>query len=382
MKYRALRDNPLLATLFVTALIVAFAGRAVVLMGAYLFLAICCVLANVHLLKEASVRERNAACLFVLVLTVMLPVSVLRSETSLVHYVVILTSMAAGFLLTRNLVVYRKASQLTLLAAQATVFIYLIVSGIANFPLDNMLPDSSSNGVTSYMVLLQANYCIVNYVLTRKTSLPTALMTLAICIVGYGRGSILAAAALVSLGVAARVWAGGYTRALLALVIVMGGAAAVAIEYGDVISEFVAANTKIGSGLYDAHRAGILTEYLEKLDGVSLWTGGSYEGTSIVTDYNSNPHNSYIRAHYIFGLPYLLLLFLIPIYLVNRAHERRVKAYAACVWAVALFRALTEPVLFPTLFDFYFFAGCFVMSHGTRETEAVAAETRLGLALR
>lgn len=362
MHYRPLRNNSVLAALFVAALIFAFAGRITPIMGAYLALAIVVVAANVRVFGTASQPERNAAIVLVVALTIMLPISVIRSETAVLHYVVVLLSLGAGFVLTRNIEVYLVASRLTLVASQITVFAYLAKRGVANFPLQDMIPDSSANGVTSYMVLLQANYCIVNHVVTKKSSLVTAILTLAICIVGFGRGSILSAAAIVALGMASMVWLGGRRRALLVVAVLLLSSMGITIWFGEEISNFITANTKIGSGLFDVHRVGMLTEYLEKMDPLSVWTGGSYAGTSIVSEYNSNPHNSFIRAHYIFGLPYLALMFLLPVYLTHSAHRPSVKIYAAGMWLIVLFRAFTEPVLFPTLFDFFFFASCFVLS--------------------
>jgi hypothetical protein len=242
------------------------------------------------------------------------------------------------------------------------VFGYLAHRGLANFPLQDIIPDSSANGVTSYLVLIQANYCIVSFARYRRTCLPTALATLVICIIGFGRGSILSAAAIVALGAAAQVWSGGRARALAVAVLLLLGSLYVAVRYGEEIATFVNSSTKIGSGLFDVHRYGMISEYLSKVDAATVWTGASYTGTSIVSEYNGNPHNSFIRAHYIFGLPYLLLVILMPIYLMNRAHPPLVKLYAGMLWMVVLFRSFTEPVLFPTLFDFFYFAVCFTIS--------------------
>lgn len=372
LTYLALRHNVALATLFVAVLAVSSATHVTAVMGGYLVLALVVLLANVKVFAVASQRERNVALALVLATSLMLPISLLKSPTGVIHYVVVLVSLGAGYVLTRDIEVYVKASRLTLIAAQVYVFAYLARRGLANFPLTDIIPNSSANGVTSYMVLLQANYCIVNYAHMRRTSLLTALATLAICIVGFGRGSILSAAAIVVVGLACRFSLARRGRAnLVALAILITGAY-LAVRYAEQIHIFVSVNTKIGSGLFDVHRYRMINEYLDKIDAVTLWTGASYAGTSIVSEYNNNPHNSFIRAHYIFGVPYLALLFAIPPYLIHAAHARSVKVYAACLWAVVMFRALTEPILFPTLLDFFFFAVCFVLSQDPRARDCVA----------
>lgn len=44
--------------------------------------------------------------------------------------------------------------------------------------------------------------------------------------------------------------------------------------------------------------------------------GVDYFGTSILYEFNSNPHNSFLRAHHIFGFPYLFVIVISPFYFV------------------------------------------------------------------
>lgn len=369
MKIRGLRDNPLLATAFVGLLIAGFAGHLLPLSAAYLLIAAGCLLANTRLVHEANVRERNAAIVFVVVLTVMLPVATLRNETAVIYYVSSLVSLGAAFMLTRNVEVYLRVSRHIVLGSQAAVLTFLMVYGIANFPLDNILPDSSSNGITSYLVLFQANYCVVRFVSGRGTALPTSLVTLFVCIVGYGRGSILAATGLLLLGMGAKVFSGGAPRVIARLAIAFVAIVLVVVQYGGAISEFVLGKTKIGAGFSDPSRQVILAGYLGNIDASSVLLGATYAGTPIESDYNGNPHNSLIRAHHIFGLAYLAFVLLLPFYLASRDLSLGARAYAAGIWLFVVFRSFTEPIIFPTLFDFFYFAGCFIVS---RDREAPA----------
>lgn len=361
MRIESLSNSRLQATLFVGLLVVGFATRHPVLMALYVAAAVCVMLANLHAFSRASVRERNAAVVFVATLTVILPLSVIRSETGVIHYIGSLISLGAAFVLSRNLQVYWAASRAVLIAAQLAVVVYLARVGLADFPLETMLPDSSSNGVTSYLVLLQANYCLVNFLLTRRAGLSSAVLTLLICTVGYARGSILSAAGIVTIGLVSLLPARTYAAVLLRMLLFVG-LCWVVYRLAAPAVEFVDANTKLGSGLFDVHRYTILKEYLGRIDALTLWTGASYDGTSIVSQYNGNPHNSYIRAHYIFGLPYLLLILGLPLYLFNRRHSLGVLLYSVAMGGVIFFRSLTEPLLFPTLFDFFFYASCFVVA--------------------
>src|SRR5690242_9147397 len=99
LSYVPLRHNAFLATMFVAVLIVSFAGHVPAMMGGYLALAVCTLLANVNVFSTASRREQNVALATVLVISLMLPISMVRSVTGVIHYVVVLVSMGAGFLL-------------------------------------------------------------------------------------------------------------------------------------------------------------------------------------------------------------------------------------------------------------------------------------------
>jgi hypothetical protein len=295
----------------------------------------------------------------------MLPVSVIRSETAILHYFVVLLSLAAGILFTRNLDTYLKASRYSLLIAQSAIILYLARTGLVGFPLENILPDSSSNGVTSYLIVLQANYCLINYLLNRRASLLTSLTTLFICFVGYGRGSLLAAAGIVGVGLLSKTGARNRYKTVLRLLILSSIALFAIASYSPWIDALIA-GTKISYGLYDESRATMIKEYLASLDAVTIWTGGGYTGTVISSQFNGNPHNSFIRAHHIFGLPYLVAVLLMPFHLTRRSHPPTVRIHALAMWALVMFRSFTEPILFPTLFDFFYFSTCFALSSDVR----------------
>lgn len=362
MRTIASKHGALLETLFLVLLVVAFAFRSIAL--ALIFAVSIALLlgAGVRLLAKGSNRENIAMIAFGAILTIALPVSVMRNETAIVHYFVATSAMAAAFVLTRNLPAYRKASRFTLVAAQCGVLLYLMQHGLANFPLENMLPDSSANGVTSYLIVLQLNYCLINYLQAGRFAWFTSLITFGIAIIGYSRGSILAAVAILMINFMFAAFAGSRGRLIAVVASSIAVLGFVAIQYGDAISGFVVANTKLGSGLYDLHRTEIISDYLHSMNGLTLITGAEYQGTVIANEYNGNPHNSFIRAHHIFGLPYLLAICAFPLYLCNRRHRQSVKIYAASLGFVLLFRTATEPVLFPTILDVLFFAGCFALA--------------------
>ncbi|APA67021.1 hypothetical protein YQ44_03365 [Janthinobacterium sp. 1_2014MBL_MicDiv] len=349
-------------TTFLTLLVAAFALRIEWLVGLYIGVALCVVLRNANMFRTANNLERWVMLLLLCTLTLMLPLSTMRSWTAPMHYGVSLLSMAAAFVLSRNMEALLAACKYSLVIALTVLLATLSVTGLGDFPLENLIPDSSSNGITSYLIVMQATYSALKFLRHRQASLITASLTLFICIIGYGRGSILASAAIVAINLLSYVSWRRDLRGLRSIALGLGAVFLVSIYFADHIVDFVEANTKIGSGLIDEPRQRILTDYMNKIDWASALTGADYDGTSIESDFNGNPHNSFVRAHHIFGALYLLALAAFPLALVRKRLPPSVKAFAGSMLCIVLFRCATEPVLFPTIFDFYFFAFFFALS--------------------
>jgi hypothetical protein len=290
----------------------------------------------------------------------MLPITVVFNPTAIVHYFVAVVSLGCAFVLTRNLEAYVVASRVVLLVVQAVLIMFVLVKGLTTFPLDQVLaPHTSSNGVTSRLILLQASYSVLNFLVRRRASSLTSLLTLVICLIGYGRGSILASALIVIVNLIAELsWKNRWRSGLL-----IAGVTLAAATYGVRGYEFVRTNTKIGVGLHDPSREAMIGEYLGRIDAWTIFSGASYRGTIVDTDFQGNPHNAYIRAHHLFGLPYVLVIFLFPVVMMWRRQRFTLLMYSASMFLVILFRCFTEPILFPTPFDVFFFAVCFALAN-------------------
>lgn len=348
------------ATLALT--VFAFALRAPALVAVALGAGICLMALHQRAWSRAERTERAVALFMLALLLFSLPTAVPRDPVALAHGAVSVVALGTAFVLTRDLDTYLRASAWVLWSVQAAVVVFLAINGVDDFPLERILPDSSSNGITSYLVALQANYCIVRFLLRGRASMATPLLTLAICVVGYGRGSILAATAIVLINaVAACLDSRRPTRSAVTVLITACLAAWVYGQHGEDIAGYVEVNTKIGSGLVDEHREQQISEYLDRLDLLALLIGGEYEGTSIARDYNNNPHNAFIRAHHVFGLAYVVAVSALPFLAMSRRLDRSRRLYAQALVIVILFRAFTEPILFPTLLDTVYFALCFAL---------------------
>ena len=305
---------------------------------------------------EFSQRYKSLAIFTMVSAAAVLPLNVFINPNVVFHFTILAGCLFSGFYAARKGIDYAEASKFLLILFQSYIFIYLYYKGTETQPLEDIVKDSSSNGITSYLVCLQINYSIAMMVIHRKVSIITSILTLWICVIGYGRGSIIAAAGIMLLNISFFAFS---TKLLsVRMAIVLGSVAFVlyAAQNFGIIYDYVYSNTKIGSGLYDQERSIIIASYLERIDGLNLLTGVDIRGSIIDRFYNGNPHNSYIRAHMIFGLSYIVAIAVALIMALQKLPDFTTKAYCALAATMLLFRAATEPILFPTPFDFIFYA--------------------------
>lgn len=352
---------------FAALLFGAFASRSTRLTFVALAIGGVYALAQAPRLRRATTAERRLFALMVAGPASLLVVGIPRvGLPELFHLLVVLVVSAAAFGATRVPRTYWLASQGTLVATQGVVLAYLASTGLAGFPLEDLIPDSSSNGITSYLLVLQVNACLVHYALHRRFAWATQLVTLFICVVGYGRGSIMASLALIAGSLLVSAMA-RTTRSRLPIAVAILALAAGTARYYEEISVFAEANTKFGVAVGDWHRELIFRKYVDELTPATSIVGGRYERTVIARNYNGNPHNSFIRAHHIFGLFYVLSVLALPLVALPRSWSPASMAYLLLGAGVLYFRAFTEPILFPTLLDYFFAGMCFVVSAAPAE---------------
>ncbi len=359
MSIRLPDRTTVLFTLFLAALIVASSTRSPLAFALYAGLAVLLVLSNLEAFTRLDARERTACWLLVGTMTVVLPVAVLRYEVALAHFVVGAVSLLCALVASRRGTVLTIAMRVTLVTVQVGLIAYCLKVGFAAAPLTQILaPHTSANGVTSTLVILQASYSVMSFVVARRTTPITALVTTGVCVLGYGRGSILAAALVLMVNVAFSLsWSRPWRTALILGAILVGG-----ISSFSKIAEYVTLNTKIGVGFEDAPREKMIQHYLARMDGLDAIFGADYRGTAIEEDFLGNPHNSFIRAHHLFGLFYLVGLAAFALLMLRMRQYLRVQIFIGMMLLVVLARAFTEPILFPTLLDFYFFTMCLALS--------------------
>lgn len=305
--------------------------------------------------------------IIIITMLITLPFNIFRSPSVLVYILMEFLLITLAIISTKDISSYFKTSQTVLIICQILVLIFLSQKGLDNFPLDDLIPNASSNGITSYLILLQCNYSLVKFIATRKVSLLTCIITFGICIVGWGRGSIIASLMLLAINFIFFINQFKFPKigifklllkVFLTLVLLI-------LLYSnlDSIIAFLEENTKIGGGLQDQSRLSINQTYLNKLGAWELFMGVDYSDTEIEQVYSSNPHNSYIRAHHLYGLFYLIAILLPIIWVVSQKNALTFRIYALAIFTTLALRAFTEPILFPTLLDVFYFSMCLSTAH-------------------
>ena len=254
------------------------------------------------------------------------------------------------------------------------VLIILAVYWGSPEPFGEVIEGASTNGIPAYIIVIQLFLCTITNVVAGRAPILTPAITFMIAFYGNGRGSLIVGALLLLGSLVINLFPRKiplfYRATLFALSIaVMAVIIINAAEIVDYLSRF----TKLSVGVTDYNRAGILESYLAKINPVTFFFGTDYSGTPIDFLYEGNPHISYIRLHSFFGIFPLLMAILSPAIIFFAKGGWMLKLPILFFICLALLRAASEPILFPTLLDVFFFAMFFIFFRA-RE----AAEVRHG----
>lgn len=324
-----------------------------------------------YVVKFLDDRKYAVETLFIYLVLLSLPFVSINNYSSAIYFLLTLWSilLAIVFLKNENIeIVYKSIKYLLYIMIAVTLtYLYFTYGQYAQgYHLEHMISEKvSANGITSFLNILLGGYTILSFKLKGKSTLLCSFFVLYICFEGYGRGSIIFCLMVILINVFFLMTRAGWgTKFFFILLLCI----ALLLSLPYVHEIFL--QTKLASG-FETPRTLILKEYLGRMDGFSLFFSTSYEGTIIANKYNNNPHITYIRTHHIFGLFYFLGLSYImaKVFFYVVRHNKIISYMMLLVIFSILVRTVTEPLLFPSLFDSLFFTSLFVIMKQDYDSE-------------
>lgn len=262
------------------------------------------------------------------------------------------------------------------------IYIYILFAFIVYYlyrdlaePFSGLVEGSSTNGIPSYLIVLQAVYSIIFYSVKKRLPITCTLLTLSIALLGIGRGSIYVASLIVATSIAFNLYITTIQRRPLTIICsfcLAFGLIVAAILHADLLIYFLSSKTKALQGIIDPYRNRIIIEYISSLTWWQIFVGGDYYETVISEMYDDNPHIAFIRSHAYFGIVYTVLILLSPFLFFLKSKSYIDSAIFFAFTSIILLRAWSEPILFPTALDFFYFLIFFFYykhNHQTRKME-------------
>lgn len=243
----------------------------------------------------------------------------------------------------------------------------LIVNFEKHEPLSHFIEGSSQNGIPSYLLILFLSYLFCSLYFDRKLPLLPAILCLVISFYGEGRGSLVISIAVFLICYLYLFLKPNPTKGFSGKLLVLS-AISIAVVFSinfTFIVDFVVTGSKLSVGLKDTNRLDILYSYLDSLTYYEILVGGSYDDNIVSTKYLGNPHIAYVRLHAFFGLLPVILVILSPLMILFKKLSIN-NFFLFLIISLYLARAISEPVLFPTALDFFYFMSFFIFFHKYR----------------
>lgn len=251
-------------------------------------------------------------------------------------------------------------------------FVYWSYRDLAE-PFSGLIEGSSTNGIPSYLIVFQVVYSLLFFALNQRLPIVSVLFTILIAILGIGRGSIYVSALILLFSFSFNFFLAlapqHHSRLLLYSSIFLGVFILFYFSV-DYILAYLDARTKALQGVYDPYRERILYEYLSKISWWQVFSGGAYENTVISSLYDNNPHIAFIRSHAYLGVWYFIFIIFSPLFFFLFSRSLLNSVVFFCFSALLLLRAASEPILFPTALDLFYFVIFFVYSKRFLKTVA------------
>lgn len=284
----------------------------------------------------------------------------------------------------------------------AALLILMPFKGVHPDAFNHYFPNTSRNGIGAVLIFSQIFYSAARYIRDGRPPLVTPVATLLLCVLLYGRSGTLFSYTLVVVSCLAAV----RSQKLLAVAALVVSTVVMAIVLSPAVTNSMLATPDVvahqssvrpGDDLalaapedqpnpgvsewrrgLESIRPTMIKEYLVSLQPVDWLLGGRLAASPAISEYNMNPHNSFIRGHAYFGMPYLLLIGAILLHALYEGVRRRQWFLPALMLTFAARSFFDTSGLFD-LFDIgFFFAYFSLVGIPVRSAEGTIKSAILG----
>jgi len=309
------------------------------------------LISNIQLDKKFSRIDIIFITLFFLIMMLSIYNGQYNNYRSFYYFLVGAICFFIGRSLSRNINHALNISFALIVSYFLLFFAYGLAIGFSPSAMDSFFPNSSRNGVSAIALFLQIFYS-ASYLMTYG-SLPiiTPFITFAIAILCKGRAGLAAAGIVLAISMIKAVATDKRRLVLCAGAVVVGMAALYTIP-NSLVQEAVEHTNFYRRGI-ESIRSEMWAEYLERINARTFFTGVDLSTVPLIQSYNLNPHNSFIRGHSYFGIPYLIMV-LVVLAIGARGILNRQWVLVCFLW-IYLFRSAFDIVGFFDIPDFIMF---------------------------
>jgi len=211
-------------------------------------------------------------------------------------------------------------SRLILISYILIIITFMLRKGATPDDFNHYFPGNSRNTVSEIQFFCQILYSCCFLKKHGRLPILSAVITFAISILTFGRSGILLSGILLCYTIFSNILSvkSSQLKILLMIAIIFLILILLKNYYIDIIN-YLVLNTNFNSGL-ETSRLAIYKSYIGNLNFSDIIIGEDFRKSELILEYNSNPHNSFIRGHSYFGITYIIwLIYLIDILIKNNA---------------------------------------------------------------
>jgi hypothetical protein len=339
-----------LALWMLSSFIIAIIPRNFLINFTYVILSLIALLAITRFNSKVN-RGNNMEGIFIYFITTFIPlvIAIINGKYSFLYY----------WMLGANTVLAIKCLVQISLPSQMMIARLLIISCFAIGGVvainDSVEIDSvsfiggSSNLLSAALIAVVCWYGFVRLLAGHKEPILVAFLLFIFTIYLGGRSGIAISFGILLISVLFRASRSNIFFLLVSLILPLLAWFFLADVFFDIVD-----GTRLRHGFEDDVRSSIIQEYIRGIGPISLLIGGEFDPSGIITSYGGNPHNSIIRAHYMFGIFPIALFALALIYsaVILLSLPSRVSAYGFALGGLILLRSFYDSVTFWLELDF------------------------------